>query len=215
MELSKQLTENVNSLELWSQSLVIETPDVRSNVFRNIQRVKKERRGIVEFFADSKSKAHATWKAIVGNEKKFTDILDKVERQGKAAIQSYDRAEEFKRREEQRKLQAKADEAARREREAYEKRAAKLKTPEKKQEALEAAEAVEATVVYVPPTIQKEKGEIKRKAWKAQVQNIEAVPRQWLMINQKAIDQYAQSTKGQVPIPGIRFVCDEILGVKA
>lgn len=141
----------IERLEAWTQNVIVQNPDQRREVFEAVQSVKSMKMRVVNFFKDSKEKAHATWKAIVANEKGFTDRLDAFEAAGKRAIIKYDQAEEEKRLAEQRRLQAIADEQARKEREKAEAEARRQRQIEEEarqkaeaaRRAAEAADAVE------------------------------------------------------------------------
>jgi hypothetical protein len=168
---------------------------------------------VIAFFKDTKAERHAKWKAVVALEKAFTDRLDIVEDAARKALKVYDDAEEEKRLAEQRKLQAEADEKARKEKERLEREAAKLKTPELREERLAQAAAVVAPVVTVAPMAEKQKGESTRKIWKARVVDAAKVPRQWLMVNEKALDAYAKATKGVSPVSGVEFYEESQLAI--
>jgi Asp-tRNA(Asn)/Glu-tRNA(Gln) amidotransferase A subunit family amidase len=186
----------------------------RSQALEIGKQIKTRRAEVVEFFRDSKAKAHATWKSIVAQEKSFTDRLDAVELAIKSAVLQYDRKQEAIRQAEQRRLQAEADEAARRERDRLEKQAAKLKTPEKKEALRQQAEAIIAPVVNVAPVAQKTKGVSTRKIWKARVIDAAAVPREWLIVDDKALNGFAKATKGSKKIDGVEFYQEETLNMR-
>lgn len=147
--LSEGLKKEVSTLEEMTRTVVVRNADERTAVYQLVQSVKTKRRMIVDFFSDSKEKAHSAWKAIVGMEKTETDKLDAFEAAGKRAILTYDQAEEQKRIAEQRRLQAIADEQARKEREKAEAEARRQREIEeaarrKAEEARRAAEAASA-----------------------------------------------------------------------
>jgi len=203
----------IRQMETWAKELAIHTPAEYQTAIDGLKQVKTLRQGISRFFEDSKTKAHAALKAICRNEKQFTDRLDVVEAKAKNILTAYARVEEEKRQAEQRRLQAEADEAARRERERLEKEAAKLKTPEKREERLAQAAAVVAPVVNIAPTTPAVKGTAMRKVWRARVVDAQAVPRAWLMVNDKALNAFAVSTKGAVPVKGVEFYVEDRMAV--
>lgn len=123
--LSEGLKKEVATLEEMTKTVAVRNADERTIVYQMVQSVKSKKKMIVNFFADSKQKANAAWKAIVSMEKTETDKLDAFEFAGKAAILKYDQAKEKMRLAEQRRLQAIADETARKEREKREQEAAK------------------------------------------------------------------------------------------
>jgi len=176
--------------------------------------IKTRRSEVVSFFADTKNKAHAAWKAIVAQEKSFTDRLDDAEKKIKRAVLTYDREQEAIRQAEQRRLQAEADEAARRERERLEKQAAKLKTEARREAVLEQAAQVVAPVVQVAAAAPKIEGVSVRKIWKARVVDVAKVPREFMVVNDRALDSYAKATKGAVQVAGVEFYQDESMAVR-
>lgn len=124
---------DVERLQEWTKSVIVRTPEERTTVYDAIKNVKNVKDRVVAFFADSKKKAHDTWKAIVANEKSFTDRLDAFEFAAKKAIGRYDAEVEASREAERQRLQAIADEQARKERERREQEAARQRAIEEEQ----------------------------------------------------------------------------------
>lgn len=76
----------------------------------------------------------------------------------------------------------------------------------------EAAEAVApASVIEVASVAPKVKGQSVRKTWKARVIEAAKVPREWMVVNQTALDAFARSTKGAVPVAGVEMYEEETL----
>jgi hypothetical protein len=192
-----------------AKSLEILTAEHFEDASRFLKSVKTAQKVASEFFAPMKKKAHDAWKAIKAKENETLAPLSEAEAMLKRKMLSYNREQEAIRREEQRKLQAKADADARKERERLEKLAASRKTPEKQEEYREAAAAIVAPVVEVAPVVPKVKGQTIRKTWKAEVVDVALVPREYMVVNQKALDAIARSTKGAITIPGVKFVATE------
>ena len=112
------------------------------------------------------------------------------------------------------RLQAIEDERARKEQERLRKRAEKLKSPERTEALLDEAEAIFApSITMVEP--EKPEGVSARTIWKAKVVDLEKVPRIWMMVNQKALDSYAQGTKGAAKVDGVEFYSEKILSVRS
>lgn len=212
VKVSPELQTGIERMESWARALVVVNTEQRTTATNALRDVKAKRKEIEDFFAPSRESAHAAWKAIVANIKSFTDRLDFIERAGKQAVRKYDDEEEAKRLAEQRRLQALADEKARKERERLEKEAAKLKTPELKQQRLDQAAAVVAPVVNVPAP-EKVKGEATRKTWKARVVDVTLVPREYMTVNQKALDAFALATKGAVKLAGCEMYEESTLAI--
>lgn len=202
--ITPEIQTGIEQTEQWAKSLVVSTSEQRNEAVEIVRQAKSYRKKIVEFFADTKDKAHKTWKAIVAQEKSFTDRIDAIELSVKKTVRQYDDKVEQERRKEQARLQAIADEQARRERERLIKEAEKLKTPELREQRLEEAEELVAPVVMVEEP-EKQKKESTVSEWKARVVKLSIVPREYLVVNQQALDALAKATKGSIELPGVEF----------
>ena len=188
-----------------ASSIVVKTPEQYTEASDFLKAVKGAQKRVTDFFSPMKSKAHEAWKAITTTEAATLKPLQDAEAQVKRVLVTYQTEQEAIRQAEQRKLQAAADEAARKERERLEKEAAKLKTPELREARLEQAAAVIAPVVTVAAVTPVIAGQSIRKTWKARVVNSDAVPRAWLMVNEKSLAAFAVATKGAVKVDGVEF----------
>lgn len=212
---------DVERLQEWTKSVIVRTPEERTTIYEEIKNVKNLKARIVAFFADSKAKALAAHRAIVANEKSFTDRLDAFEFAAKKAIGRYDAEVEAAREAERQRLQAIADEQARKERERLEREASKLKTPELREQRLSAAAAVQAPIVQVAPAVQKQEGESTRTIWKAKITDITKIPGNYYLQNpkvieaiQSAMDKFAVATKGAVPVDGVKFFSEQSIAIR-
>lgn len=79
----------------------------------------------------------------------------------------------------------------------------------------ENAASVIAPVVQVATVQVKAKGESTRAIWKARVVDVALVPREYMIVNEKALDGIAKATKGSISIAGIEFYSENSLSVKA
>ena len=200
--------------EAWANALVITSVDERNSAIIEGRKCKALSKLISEWFADSKKKAYDTWKAIVAQEKSLTDRLVSVERDVKTACGKFDREQAAIRQQKQDLLQAEAERKARVERERLEKEAAKLKTPELKAERLAEAAQVVAPVIEAAP-IEKAAGTHVSKTWDVELEdkgklvqaaaNGNALALSFLRFDASAARKTSVATKGQVPVPGVRF----------
>jgi len=188
-----------------ASALVVASDEDYAAAANFLKVVKGAQKKVTEYFGPMKAATHAAWKAVTTKEAETLKPLTQAEGTVKNIMLKYHNEQEAIRREEQRKLQAAADEAARKERERLEKQAAKLKTPEKKEALLEQAAAVSAPVIEVARELPKVAGQSVRKTWKARVTDIQQVPREWLVVNESALNAFAKSTKGAVKVPGVEF----------
>ena len=186
-------------------SIVVRSPEQYTGASDFLKAVKAAQKKVAEFFAPLKTKAHEAHKAITTSESTTLKPLIDAERTIKDKMIAYDTEQEQIRQEAQRKLQAEADAKARKEREALEKKAASMKTPEKQQEYMEAAAAVAAPVVVVASTTPVIAGQSIKKVWKAFVKDVKVVPREFMVVNESALQAFARATKGAVQVEGVEF----------
>jgi hypothetical protein len=214
VQLPESLSKGVSSFEEMTKHISVKTADERSQIYQTVKDTKTYRARVIDFFAPMKKKAAEAHKAIVAQEKAITDKLDDFEKAAKRAILDFDCEEERKRAAEQRRLQAEADERARKERERLEREAAKLKTPELKEARLEAAAAVVAPVIELAPTVEKQAGESTRKIWKARIVDPKIIPREWLIPNEKGLNDFAKSNKGVMPVAGVEWYYETVMAMR-
>lgn len=205
---SPEITGGIVRLESWAQGLVVKTEGEYVHAVETLKLAKGYRQKVVDFFAPMKKRAYDAWKGVCATEAQFTTRLDGIEKTAKAALIAYQRREEEKRLAEQRRLQAEADERARKEAERLAARAEKAEQSGKaeKAEALrEEAAGISAPVIQVASATPKIEGASVRKIWKARVIDSNRVPREFLVVNEKALDAFAKATKGAVPVAGVEF----------
>jgi len=210
-KLSPELESNLTRIEQRVFTVTNETE--RTGAIAAIKTAKVVKAQIVEFFKEAKENSYKAWKAVCANEKHFTDRLDDVEKNAKQEVLKYDQQQEELRRKEQARLQAIEDEKARKEQERLLRQAEKVKSPERQEALLEQAQMVAPSVVQVEEQ-EKTEGLSTRKIWKARVVDVEKVPREWMIVNDKALDSFAKSTKGSVKIPGVEFYQESSLAIK-
>jgi len=177
--------------------------NVASNFLKTIKGAQSK---VTAFFAPMKQKAHEAHKAITMQEAAMLKPLQDAENSLKRNMLTFYAEQERIRINAQRKLQAAADEAARKERERLEREASKLKTPELREQRMEQAASVIAPVVTVASVAPVVSGQSIRKTWTAKVVDVSLVPREWMVVNEKALDSFAKATKGAVKVPGVEFV---------
>ena len=212
--LTEEMQTGLEAMVKWSGSLVVGNDQERATAIEGLKRVKVRGNAIKAWFKPSKDAAAKAHKAIVAQEKSVTNVLDEIERQAKVAVVGYDTEQESLRNAERARLQAIADAKARKEAARLQAEAAKLKTPELKEERLQQAEEVVAPVVQVaaPEAV---KGASTRKTWKARVVDAALVPREYMTVNEKALNAVAKATKGSIKIEGVEFYSESLLAVRA
>jgi colicin import membrane protein len=85
---------------------------------------------------------------------------------------------------------------------------------EKAETQTENAAQVVAPVVQIAPNIEKSKGESVSDKWAFEVTDLSQVPREYLILNVKAIAGIARATKGSINIAGIRFYSEKTLSMR-
>ena len=154
------------------------------------------RKNIVAEFADTKKAAAEAHKRVCALEKKFLDPVDQRITAFKNATTRWYAAEQARIRAEEERKRREAEEAAR--------LAAEAEQAGDEEFALEAvaeAAAAEASVTVMP----KVKGTSMREVFRAVVVDINALPREYMIPNQAALDRVVQATKGAIQIPGVRI----------
>jgi len=140
------------------------------------------------------------------------ELLGQAEALLKRAMLGFQQAQEQKRRE----AEAEARRVAAAEQERLRKEAEKAARAAEKKGNVEAAEQLRANVPVVPvPTVAIEAPKVKgistRTVWKARVLDANKVPRQYLVVNEKMLNDLAQATKGAVAVDGVEFYSEEIM----
>lgn len=190
-----------------AKPIAIQNDGDRERTYSLLVEVKQKRKTIVDFFKDSKEKAHATWKAICGNEKTFTDKLDLYDKTARAAIKVFDDNKEALRVAEENRLKAIAEKNAARATAALEKRAEKTLDPEKKAALLDRAANIVPDFISLPSAATGG-----RKVWKWRLINKMEVPLEYMIPDEKLLNSLAG--QGRV-VPGIEFYQDTALVVRA
>lgn len=187
-------------------SMVVNSAESYGTASDFLKRVKQAQVRVTAFFAPMKQKAYEAHKAITAQESETLKPLQQAESTVKRIMSEYYQEQERKRIAEQQKAQVAADEAARKERERLEREAAKLKTPELRERRLEQAAQVIAPMIQVATAVPVIAGQSVVKRWKAVVVNVDLVPREYMVVNDTALQALARATKGAVKVAGVQFV---------
>ena len=140
------------------------------------------------------------------------ELLGQAETVLKRAMLTFQQAQEKKRQAEE----AEARRVAAAEQERLRREAEKAAKAAEKKGNVEAAEQLRANVPVVPvPTVAAEPVKVRgistRTIWKARVLDANKVPRQYLVVNEKMLNDVAQATKGQVAVDGVEFYSEEVM----
>jgi hypothetical protein len=142
------------------------------------------------------------------------ESLESDEKIIKNKMLTYAAEQEKIRQEQERKLRIEAEEKARKERERLEERARKAAESgkaAKAEELQQAAAEVQAVAPVLAPRVEKVIGVSTKTIWKARVKDIAIVPREYMVVDESALNKVAQATKGSLNIPGVEFYSEQVL----
>lgn len=201
-----------------AKTLLVRNAEENAEACDFLQEIAAAIKGVEEFFRPMKDAAYKAHKAITSRE---TEILSKL-KEAKAHLSRQVGAWTAKQAEEhqaeQRRIQDKIDEEARQNALAANAKAMELA------DAGETALAVEvlqkAKSAATPPTISlpvppKPKGITSTKVWKFRVVDAALVPREYLVVDEKAIGQVVRALKAQTHIPGVEVYSEDIVAVRS
>lgn len=158
-------------------------------------------------FDPSIKKAHEAHKSMVAAKKKHAEPLQHAERIVKGKMADYTEEQERVRRAEEARLR----EIARKEDE--ERRLAEAAALEAAGEHESAESVIDAPAspvpVVVPKTVAKVEGVSYRTNWTFRIVNVDAIPRQFMVPDEKAIGAHARSMKERASIPGVEFIAEK------
>ncbi len=172
-----------------------------------LKKIKADQKEIKNFFAEMKEAAAAAHKAICNRENSLLKPLQESESLLKNKMSVFWEAQEKIRIEAERKA---AEEAEKLNSEAV--AAIKEGDEEKAQELTTQANIRTAAVQVSAP--QKVSGISVREVWKWEVTDINAVPRQYLIVNESALNAIAKSAKDTLKVPGIRFYAEKSIAAR-
>jgi len=222
MELQLQKPEiDFDSIKTRVENFLVENSNQYLLASNELIALKRHRNAVVAFFAEMKQSAHATWKAIVGREKFFTDQIDTFESLLKRKMLAYTQEQERQRREQQARLQAEADAKAAAERARLERNAkanAKRGNDLNAEMYREAAQNVAAPIVAVASTVPKAAGITTKKVWKAKITNmqafIQAAAANPNIAQFVSVDCVGMVRQGWRECPGVEFYEEEIISAR-
>lgn len=146
--------------------------------------------------------------AIAWFRDRIVSKLEGAESRLKRGILAYQQEQERIRREQQRA----AEEAARKERERLERQAAKAEAAGKADKAEELAERAQTVVAPVVDTAPpKVAGVSTREVWRFEITDPAALPREYLVPDEKKIGAVVRALKGDAVIPGVRVYAEQTL----
>uniref|UniRef100_A0A6H1Z7J1 Uncharacterized protein n=1 Tax=viral metagenome TaxID=1070528 RepID=A0A6H1Z7J1_9ZZZZ len=218
----------VRDLVVRAEGLMITTQGQYEGANDFLKVVKGIQKQVKESFDPIIQKANDAHKEAIAKRDEHLQPLKDAEATIKRIMIAYDTEQRKKAEELQLKLereaQRKADEEKARKEEQerqWREKAKQLEAegnPEGARKALEKADqralesqTVEMAIVPVIAQPQAPKGASYREQWSAEVVDISLVPREYMVVNQQALDKIAMATKGTIQIPGVKFVSKTIM----
>lgn len=210
----------------FAQSLTIKSQEDSVSAQSFLKEIKAKTKAANDRIEPSVKAAHSAWKKIKDLQNSIIEPLERAEKLIKQKVVAWESEQERKRQDEIRKAQALADEKARKEREKLEEKAriaAEQGKVEKAEALLEKSQEVVAAPVFTPPTMPKQEGMSFRSNWKAEVTDklalmkyaVETGNLPFFEVNQSVVNNLAKATKGSMAIPGIKFVEEKVMSVRA
>lgn len=195
------IIENMDEVKQEVSVLVkseIEVVDQQSFALANglISRLQAAKKKVQDFFADPKKKAAEAHKSICNREREMLSPLEARINALKLSTQKWYAAEQARIAAEAERKRREAEEMARLAAEAEE----QGDTATAEEATMEAVMA-EASVSVAPKCA----GTLMREFWRAVVIDPYKVPRQYLIVDQKALDGLAKTMHDRLSIPGVRF----------
>ncbi len=209
------MNENPTTFEVEAQNELAKMPgaeitvtdqqsyEAAGEILRNIATVKKN---IKAHFAEPKKKAAEAHKAICALENNLLSQVADRETEIRQKMTVYWQAEQKRIAAEEERKRKEAEEMAKLAQEAE-----AAGDTETAVEAVAMAAVTQATVTEAP----KAAGISFREVWRAKVIDPDKVPREYLIVNQSALDAVAKATRGSIKIAGVEFVKETISSVRA
>lgn len=192
-----------------ARGLVVYTPqDYERNLELERETLAFEKR-VKDFLAPHVERALEAHRALVADRDALIRPSEEARRISKSHRAAYEDAEAARRRQ----AELEAQDAARKAEE--DRRLAEAVALEQNGDAAAAqatlAAPIEVPAIVLPREVPKAgKAQALRTIWKARIMNSDAVPREFCVPDQAALNSYARATKGQAKVPGVEFYSERI-----
>ena len=200
-ELTPDVKEEIVKVESDALALVITSNETYSNAGELLKLNKGLEKKIKSYFKPLKEHAHKAWKVICSAENTEVDKLQPAIKHLNGEMTKWNIEQEKIRKAEEDRLRREAEAQAEEERLQAAIEAEKSGNNEEAEEILEEP-------VYVPPpivekSVPKVDGQTMTTTWKWRLTSIEKVPRQYLTINETAVNGIVRALKDKANVPGI------------
>jgi phage-related minor tail protein len=210
---TEKLDAETSAIVTTANSIEIQSNDDLALSGEFLKRVKRARGILNDTFDNVIKKAHKAHKAAVAAKRQHEEPLTKAERIVKGKVSAYTTEQERIRRAKEARL---AEQARKEAEEAQLAEAARLEAAGDHESAEAVIEApTPAVPVVVPKTVSKVQGMSTRKVWKYRIVEPNAIPRNWMVPDERAIRAHARSMKERASIPGVEFYSEDSVAVSA
>lgn len=207
---AKIKTESITLVEKANLMTIIDDSHL-ANANQFLVECRQMRKRIGEHCDPVIEQAHKTHKAAVQQKKIFEEPVIKAEQIIMPKITKYRADQEAKRLAEEKRLREEA------ERKAQEEALAQAIEAEQLGSVQIADEILAAPVQFVAPVVKdlpKMEGVSEREVWSFEVVNINLLPKEFLIVDEKAIGRVVRAMKERTNIPGIVVQCNKTLAVR-
>ncbi len=194
----------------WARELAIRSADERAAAVEAVRAIRRRAEQWLQAVEETVKTAHAAWKAAVAHRDSILVPLKELEAKVKEAIIRFDREQEELRKKEEEKIRAQIE----KEKQELQARLESAKKAETKAAIELRLNALRGAEVSLPSAQNKTEGEYTAEVWKWEVENPDLVPRSYLTIDEKKINQVVRIMKGQTNIPGIKVWKETQLRIK-
>ncbi len=208
----KALSAKLPSVLERVKTLVIKTAEDYKDAMKDLRGIKVFIKEAKEYWKDPVESAHKAHVSVKAKANAMINPAEAAEKTLKFKIDEYDKELERQAKIAQDAANAKAKAEADKLLARAETQAAKGN--EAAAEALRERAVMAEAIVPVIPTPEKEEGVSKRKKHTIIVENIELLPREYMIPNQKLLDSMAQTTNGTIKIPGCRVNTENVMSVR-
>jgi len=192
MDKEMALIEEAKGLVANCERFVINDQKTLESASSLLSGIKDFQKQVKDYWKEAKESTHKAWKAIVAKETEMLDAPVKAEGIVKQKINAFLLEEQKKRDEIERKAAAEA---------------AKIKA--------RTGLDVKVELAQTTPVIEKPADIQTRDKWEFEVTDENKIPREYLMINEKAIQEVINALKDKAVIPGIKVVKKQIIVSKS
>lgn len=214
----KQKAESTETTLQKAVDYVIESPEQYENATEFLKSVKRELKELEGHRTNITGPINESLKRINDFFRAPKDRLAKAEAALKRGIATYVRIQEEAARKRQIEEQERARKEEERKRAQLEQRAKnwESKGRDEKADALrQEAELVQVQPQVVTPAAPKAQGISTSKRWKHRITDINKLPREHMIPDDKKLARLAEASKGSIQVPGVEFYTEDVVSVRA